>query len=354
MTLRMDLAAAMPAPPGQTTRMCRKAGCGGGLQRGKDERMIETIKTRYAEWRASHIGRLVTESFRNQGHLYAVAIIAMVFVAATAAGTAFIMESIIDTLTDPERRSQIALVSGAVFVLFSVRAGAAYVQSYMLARAGNRIVASQQEKVYLRLVYRGVDYFAVKESSDILIRVTQGAQSARQLINLLVTGYVRDTLTLIGLIAVMFYQQPFMSMVIFVIGPIALLGIRYLLSKVRHIMEQQMTSLAEIIKVIQETSTGIKVVKIFGLETHMIGRMDGAIRSVEQRANDIARLQSIASPLMEFLAGAAIAAVLAISALDFLATTPPTAGQLVSFLTAMMMAYEPAKRLSRMRVQIEA
>ncbi|MCV6586240.1 MAG: ABC transporter ATP-binding protein/permease [Marinibacterium sp.] len=300
------------------------------------------------------MGRLVTESFRNQGHLYGVAIAAMVIVALTSAGTAWIMESIINTLTDPEKRSQIILVAGGVLLLFTLKAVATYIQSYMLSRAGNRIVAVQQDKVFRRMVYRGVDYFAANESSDLLIRVTQGAQAARALVDTLVTGFVRDALTLVGLVAVMFYQQPFMSMVIFVIGPVALIGIRALLKQVRSIMEQQMTSLAEIIKVIQETSTGIKVVKIFALENHMIKRMDGAIRSVEQRANDIARLQAIASPMMEFLAGAAVAIVLAISALDFLSTTPPTAGQLVSFLTAMMMAYEPAKRLSRMRVTIEA
>ena len=85
----------------------------------------------------------------------------------------------------------------------------------------------------------------------------------------------------------------------------------------------------------------------------MITRMDTAIRKVEERANDIAKLQSIASPLMEFLAGLAVAGVLVVSTMGIAGTEQPTAGQLMSFITALLMAYEPAKRLSRMRVEIE-
>lgn len=81
--------------------------------------------------------------------------------------------------------------------------------------------------------------------------------------------------------------------------------------------------------------------------------MNGAIRTVEKRANSISKLQSIASPLMELLAGFAIAGILVISTIGFAGSEPTSAGQLMSFITALLMAYEPAKRLSKMRVIIE-
>ena len=114
-----------------------------------------------------------------------------------------------------------------------------------------------------------------------------------------------------------------------------------------------MTSMTEIIKVIQETSTGIRVVKAFALEGRMVDRMSIAIGSVESRANAIARLQAATSPLMETLSGFAIAAVVALSAVSFFGDTSTTPGELMSFVTALMMAYEPAKRLAKMRVSIE-
>ncbi len=311
------------------------------------------IKRAWDNWRSGYMGRLISESFFAQGGLYAVAIVAMIAVAATTAGSAYMMEYIVDAMTSPEMRDWAHLIALGVIALFLVKALASYVQAVFLARAGNRIVAAQQEKVYRKLLRHGVSFFSNNESSNLLMRTTNGAQAARKLIDVLVTGFIRDALTLVGLVIVMVYQQPVLSVMFFVVGPIALVGVRYLLKSVRSIMQAEFKSLAEIIRVLQETSAGIKVIKVFSLEDRMINRMDTAIRTVEKRANDIARLQSIASPLMEFLAGLAVAGVLIVSTTGIAGSEQPTAGQLMSFITALLMAYEPAKRLSKMRVQIE-
>ncbi len=312
------------------------------------------IKRAWEKWRSGYVGRLVSENLYAQRWMYAAAIVAMIIVAATTAGTAWMMENIVDAMTSPEMRGQVYLIALGVLALFLTKAVATYMQSIFMARAGNRIVAVQQEKLYRKLLKRGVSFFSTNESSDLLMRVTRGAQAARKLINIIVTTFVRDVLTLIGLLFVMIYQQPVLSFLILVIGPIALLSLRYLLKSVRKIMQSKYKSLAEIIRVLQETSGGIKVIKIFALEDRMLDRMDNAIRKVEARSNDIARLQSLASPLMEFLAGLAIAAILVVSTMGIAGTEPPTAGQLMSFITALLMAYEPAKRLSRTRVAIES
>ncbi len=311
------------------------------------------ITRAWKKWRSGYMGRLVGESFYAQGPLYGVAILAMIVVAVTTAGSAYMMEYIVDAMTSPELRGWAQMIALAVVLLFLTKAVASYVQATFLARAGNRIVAQQQEKVYRKLLRHGVSFFSANESSDLLMRTTNGAQAARSLIDVLVTGFVRDALTLVGLVAVMVYQQPVLSVMFFVVGPVALLGVRYLLKSVRSIMQAEFKSLAEIIRVLQETSAGIKVIKVFSLEDRMIDRMETAIRKVEQRSNDIARLQAIASPLMEFLAGLAVAGVLIISTMGIAGSEQPSAGQLMSFITALLMAYEPAKRLSRMRVQIE-
>lgn len=311
------------------------------------------IKKTWAKWQSGHIGRLLGESFRNQGWLYGIAMVAMVVVAATTAGTAWMMENIVNAMTEPEMRGQVYLIAAAVLALFFGKAAASYVQAVFLARAGNRIIAVQQERLYAKLIKRGVGFFSKNESSSLLMRVTQGAQAARRLVDVIVTSFVRDLLTLIGLVFVMIYQQPLLSVLFFIVGPVALISVRFLLKQVRSIMKSEMKSLSEIYKVLQETSGGITIIKVFSLEDHMAGRMNNAVRSVEKRANSIAKLQSIASPLMEFLAGLAIAAILIISTIGFAGSEPTTAGQLMSFITALLMAYEPAKRLSKMRVVIE-
>lgn len=306
-----------------------------------------------SELNSKNLIRLMRENMRMQRVNYAIAILAMIVIAVTSALTAWIMKDIINSMMANGDRAQILYVAASVAAIFAVKGIATYVQMVWLGKAGNSIVAHQQRKLYSSILKHSVSFFSEGNSSELLMRVTMSAQGARRVIDTIVTGFVRDLLTLIGLIFVMFYQQPLLSLVCLTVGPIALLGMRKILSYVRDIMASEMTGQAEIMKIIQETSAGIRIVKAFDLEENVFNRMDEAVRSVENRRNAIRRLEAATSPLMETLAGFAIASVVALSTLTFFGQSPTSAGQLMSFITAVLMAYEPAKRLAKMRVSIE-
>jgi ATP-binding cassette subfamily B protein len=233
-----------------------------------------------------------------------------------------------------------------------VKGLATFVQSYYLSKAGNSIVAEQQRKIYDRLLKQGVSFFQNLPSSELLIRVTYNAQSARNVIDTIVTSFVRDLFSLIGLIIVMFAQNFLLSAISMIIGPIAIFSVRLVLRRVRKIMEAELASLGEIVNVVQETSIGVRVIKAFSLEKLMRQRMNKAVSDVEQRSNGIAKLEAATSPIMETLSGLAIAVVIAVSGYTVL-EKGGSPGDLMAFITALLLAYEPAKRLARMRVQIE-
>ncbi len=299
------------------------------------------------------VRRLMSEQAASQKKWYFLAAGAMVVVAATTALTAYLMEFIVDAMTAYDDRRIALLVAGAVALTFTVKGAANYVQTVAMSRAGNRIVANQQEDLYRKLIANGVSFFNMQESSNILMRLTKGATAAQQVIELIVASISRDALMLVGLLGVMIYQAPFLSLFALLVGPAAIFGVRRLLKEVREIMRSEASSAAEIMKVIQETSKGIHVVKVFSLEDQMQGRMGSAVRNVERRRNAIARIGAVTSPLMETLAGFAIAGIVAVSAFSIFGGEPTTPGELMSFITAFMMAYEPAKRLSRVRVKLE-
>ena len=297
--------------------------------------------------------RVFRENFRKHAPIYAVAIVAMVIVAVTTTLSAWIMRDVTDDLLIDRDMSKLFNIAGGIALIFTIKGVATYVQSYYLARAGNSIIASQQLKIFDRLMRQGVSFYAANNSSDLIVRVTHNAQSARGVIEIIVTSFARDLVTLLGLVVVMFYQQPMIALVAFLIGPIAIGVVRILLRKVRKIMELELASLNKIVQVVQESTIGIRVIKAFSLEPLMQREMESAVRGVEQRANAITRLEAATSPLMETLAGFGIAGVLTLSA-TLVAGGTTTAGELVSFITALLLAYEPAKRLARMRVSIEA
>lgn len=298
--------------------------------------------------------RLLSESVPEHRKKYFIAIAAMAVIAISTAAMAWIMGQIVDVMSDPERKAEIYLISGIILFIFVARGLASFVQTTFLARAGNRIVANKQIEIFQHLVKQGSDYLGTMNSSDLVLRVTHSAQMARNVIDIIVTGFVRDLLTLIALVAVMFYQQPILSIVTIFIGPIIFYVLRRILGVVKSIMQQEMAGLTEIIKVVQETSIGMRVIKAFALEHLLTARMEVAARQVEKRANKIKALEASTAPLIDTIAGVAISGVLLIGAVGLFGSSAGTPGQLISFVTAFLMAYEPAKRLSRMRVSIEA
>lgn len=302
----------------------------------------------------SLLWRLLSESIPEHRGKYFAATAAMVVVAITTALSAWVMEAIINAISNTENRAQVFLVAAAVAGIFTLKGLATFAQIVLMARAGNRIVAQKQIQLFQRLLKQGLAFFNKTESSDVLLRITQSAQMVRQVIDTIVTGFVRDLLTLIGLVVVMFYQQPILSLVCLVVGPAALYGVRRILVRVRTIMSQEMASLAEIIRVVQETATGARVIKTFALEDFMGTRMESAVRQVEKRANKLTRLEAATKPLMDTITGLAIAAIVVLSTISLFGKAAGTPGQLMSFVTAFLMAYEPAKRLSQMRVSIES
>jgi ATP-binding cassette subfamily B protein len=305
-------------------------------------------------WRDSILGRLLGENIRRQRLLYIVSLIAMSFEAVTISLMAWMMKSIVDTMTNPEDRAAVVALALSIAVVFIIKGIATYIQVISLQRAGNRIVASQQSLLYAKLLRQGVAFFNLTESSQLLMRITQGAQAARSVIDLIVTSFVRDLLTLVGLASVMVVQQPYLALFSLIVGPLAIFAIRILLTKVRSIVRKEAASMAEIIKVIQETAAGVRIIKAFAIEDRMSARMTDAVSQVEQRSNAIARLEAAAGPIMETLSGITIAAVVILSAFKMLGGADQTPGQLISFVTALLMAYEPAKRLSQVRVSIES
>lgn len=296
--------------------------------------------------------RLVRESFRKHAFGYSVAIAAMLVVAAMTAASAWIMRDITNEFAVGKDIHRIYLIAGGVASIFIVKGIATYLQALFLSRVGNAIIAERQRKIYDRILQQGIEFYHSTTSADLITRMTHNAQAARAVLDILVTSFVRDLFTLIGLVAVMVIQQPMLSIVAFVTGPIAIFGVNVILKRVRKITEMEFMSIAQIIQVMQETTVGVRIVKSFNLEASMSKRMQRAVSDVERRANTIAALEASTSPIMETLAGIAIAGVVLISGY-LVVEGGQTPGSIMAFITALLLAYDPAKRLARVRVSLE-
>ncbi|MEO0618903.1 MAG: ABC transporter ATP-binding protein [Pseudomonadota bacterium] len=299
------------------------------------------------------IRRLVRESVPLYWKRYAVAFGLMAIVAAMTALSAYIMRDVVNGVVVDRDVDKTRIIAGIVMAIFLIKGLASFGQTVILSRIGNAIVAEKQRQMFNAILAHGMEFFNAHASSLLVTQFSHNAQAARNALTLLVTSIGRDLLTLIALIGVMVWMQPVMSLLAVTIAPIAIFGIVSLVRKVRRVAKAEFFSLSRIVMAMQETVQGIRVVKSFNLEDAMRGRMFEAIESVEDRANRIAHLSARTSPLMETLGGVAIAGVILVSSWMII-EGGQTPGAFMSFLTALLLAYEPAKRLARLQVNMEA
>jgi ATP-binding cassette subfamily B protein len=144
-----------------------------------------------------------------------------------------------------------------------------------------------------------------------------------------------------------------MALLGFGVAPPAMLVLRKLVKRIKGLAHNQFSGTADIMETMQESLQGIRTVKAFTLEQAMRERIDASIAAVEHNANKMARVSSRSSPLMETLGGFAIAAGLMYGGYRVVATGA-SPGQFFSFLTAFLLAYEPAKRLARLNIELNS
>jgi ATP-binding cassette subfamily B protein len=304
---------------------------------------------RYRAWPL--VKRLMTEQGLTHWRTYAFAFALMAVSAGCTALSAYLIGDVINQAYVYKNMAGIATLGVITVLLFATKGVATYGHTVLLQKIGNRIVAGNQRAVFNKLLSEGLSFFSDRHSTEFIARLTTGAAAATQVINLLITSLGRDLLSLIGLLTVMIVQDPLMSFFSFVVAPPAFLVLRKMIRRVYKIGRSQFQGGTRIIETLQETLQGIRIVKAFTLEDAMRARFDAHVAAVEYEANKMARVAARASPLMETLGGCAIAIALVYGGYRVL-ETGATPGQFFSFITAFLLAYEPAKRLARLNIEL--
>jgi ABC-type multidrug transport system fused ATPase/permease subunit len=299
------------------------------------------------------IRRLIMEQAASYWRRYLLAFVLMAVSAATTAGSAYLLGEVINQAYVDRNVRGIAILSGVTILIFMLKGAATYGHSVILSQISNAILANNQRRLFAKLMSESVAFFSERHSSEFLARLTSGANSVTQVLNLLINAVGRDVLSLIALVAVMLMQDPYMALFGFLVAPPAMLVLRKLVKRIKGLAHNQFTGTADILETMQESLQGIRTVKAFTLEQTMRERIDASISAVEYNANKMARVSNRSSPLMETLGGFAIAGGLMYGGYSVVAMGA-TPGQFFSFLTAFLLAYEPAKRLARLNIELNS
>jgi ABC-type multidrug transport system fused ATPase/permease subunit len=301
----------------------------------------------------SLIRRLLADHAMAQWRSYVFVVVMMGVMAACTTAAAYLIGSAVNSAYVSRNITAVASVCVAIFIVSAIRGLTLYYQAVEMARISNRIVASNQRRLFEKVLQQSLSFFADRHSSEFSSRITFGARSASDTLALLVSAFGRDAMSLVGLFGVMVYQSPMLSLLAIVVAPPTVFVTRGAIKRVRAIVRTEFGAGANILETLQETVQGFKIVEAFNLQAVMRNRVSANVGDIERISNKLARASNFASPLMEALGGMAIAWVIFLGGYQVIVFNA-TPGEYFSFLTAFLLAYEPAKRLARLNIELNA
>lgn len=306
----------------------------------KDQRLYAVVR------------RLVDETGRQHWKRYALAFILSALVAATTAATAFLLEDVINEIFVKKSLAALFGVSFAVLVIFLIRGLAMFGQAVILSQISNSIVLELQVKLFQRVMSKEPSFVIGSSSGEIMTIVSNGARSASTMLNSLATAVGRDIFTIIGLLAVLFYQNYVLATSILLAIPLIAFIVNQITRRVRSISRQQLEVGALLSNRIRAGIQGIKVVKAFGIEPEIINSMENHADELRRLSNKQAIVSNRLAPFTELIGGIIVAIAIAAGGWRVI-QYGDSPGELVSFIFAALMIYDPARRLSQARTVLE-
>jgi ATP-binding cassette subfamily B protein len=296
--------------------------------------------------------RLFREHGRRHLRSYALALVLLAAGAAATAYSAYLLKPVLNGLIEGERFRELRMMAWIVFGLFVLRGITSYLATVVLARAGNSIVAAAQRQLFDNIVRQNLRFFSERHSSEFITRLVYAPNGVRDTMQLVITSAGREILTLFGLIVVMFIQDARLALIALAGLPIAAFLLSRAVGRIRKFVIRGYAGATQIMQIMQETVQGGRIVKSFNLEDEMRRRMGLAVREVERSSNRVAAGLAISGPIADILAGLAIGAVIFYGSWR-VTIAEADAGSFFSFVAALLMAYEPAKKLARLKLELQ-
>jgi subfamily B ATP-binding cassette protein MsbA len=296
-------------------------------------------------------GRLVREAVTPYAGWFAVAVLCMAAIAVSTAALAWLMDPVVNRVFVERRADLLWPIGLGVFATFAIKGAATYGQTVIMTRAGQTILTDLQNRLFRHLLRMDLNFFASNRTGALISRLTTDINAMRVAVSTALTALGRETLSIILLVGVMFYQDWMLATIAFVAFPAAVFPVAALGRRLRKVTANTQAQTGSFMTLVEQSLSGIRLVKGYRMEAYEAGRaaaITAAIRDLIIRAE---RVKALASPLMETLGGVAVTIVIVYGGWRVI-QGDTSAGAFFSFITALLSAYRPMKALANANAQI--
>ena len=280
------------------------------------------------------------------------ALLCMVIVSATTAIHAWMMQPVLDDIFLNKNSKMLFLLPIAIILISIFKGIASYFQSILMNFIGFRIVADVQTEMFSSIIKCDLSFFSETNSGTLISRFIADVGSLTRGVHNVITNIVKDLLTIFFLVLVMFYHDWKLALMAFIVFPISIFPIVRIGKRIRKISTQTQVGFGELTSKLTQTFSGIKTIKSFNAQSFEKNRVNLSIENIFKLTYKSNKISSIARPLMETLGGLAIASVIWVGGSQVISgeTTP---GTFFSFITALLMAYQPVKSLASLNSTLQ-
>jgi subfamily B ATP-binding cassette protein MsbA len=276
----------------------------------------------------------------------------MAFMAAATAFSAWLMEPVVNEVFIAENRDMLWPLGGAVFLTFLIKGGASYAQSVLMSFVGFRIIADNQNRLFAHLAQMDISFFHNNPTGNLISRFTVDINQMRVAVSNVLTGFGKDLLSFIGLVVVMFLKDWQLAALSLLVFPLVALPVLKIGRRMRKVTANTQEEMGMFTTFLEQSFQGIRVVKAYSMEGYEKIRIGNIIERIFNLNLKSARTRSRSSPIMETMGGMAVCIVIVYGGHRVIAGET-TSGAFFSFIMALLLAYEPMKRLVNLNSSLQ-
>jgi subfamily B ATP-binding cassette protein MsbA len=263
-----------------------------------------------------------------------------------------LIEPVLDQVFTNHDPLMLKWVAIGIMATFIVKGAASYGEAVIMNSTGQGIVADLQNRMFHHLISADLAFFNNTSTGLLIARFTNDVNLLRSIVTNTLTSLGKDVLSVIFLVGVMFYQDWALAAVAFIAFPTAILPIARIGRRMRKVSANTQAEMAQLTILLEQAFQGARHVKAYGMEAYEAARAGKVIHRILRLVTKAGSIRAISSPIMETLGGVAIVAVIVYGGMQVI-NGDRTTGTFFSFITALLLAYEPVKRLANLNVSLQ-
>ena len=298
------------------------------------------------------LSRIFQNYVKKHSRKLIISIICMIIVSATTALNAWMMQPVLDDIFIDKNESLILIIPLAILLIAVVKGISSYIQSVLMSFVGYRLVADLQSDMFGSLIKCDISFFSKTNSGTLISRFLADVGALSRGVHNVIINIIKDFFTLFFLIGVLFYHDWKLASISLLIFPLAIYPISRIGKRLRKISKNTQVGFGFLTKRLTESLQSIKTIKSFNAENVETVKVEKEVENIFQLTYKSSRVNSISRPLMETLGGLAIAVIIYTGGSQVISGTT-TPGTFFSFLTALLMAYQPIKSLASLNATLQ-